>query len=192
MGLPMEIAGLVLAAGAGRRFGRPKALVELDGERLVDRAVRLLRAGGCEAVLVVSGAAPLVVADATVVENPGWDEGMGSSVRVGLTYADVTGAAAVVVVPVDTPWLGPDAVRRLISAYREGATVATATYGGRRGHPVLIAAEHWPAVRASAVGDTGARAFLAANLGLITPVACDDTGRPDDVDTPAALRQERP
>jgi CTP:molybdopterin cytidylyltransferase MocA len=188
----MEVAGLVLAAGAGRRFGRPKALVELDGERLVDRAVRLLRSGGCEPVLVVSGAVPLDVAGATVVENSSWEEGMGSSVRVGLTYLDVTGVPAVVVVPVDTPWLGPDAVRRLIAAYREGATVATATYGGRRGHPVLIAAEHWPAVRESARGDTGARAFLAANPALITPVACDDTGRPDDVDTPDALRSERP
>ena len=181
------IGGLVLAAGAGRRFGRPKALVEIDGERLVDRAVGLLRAGGCDPVFVVSGAAPLTVAGATVVENPGWDEGMGSSVRVGLAYADATGLTAVVIVPVDTPWLGPDAVRRLITAHRDGATVATATYGGRRGHPVLIAAEHWPAVREGAVGDVGARAFLAANAALITPVRCDDTGRPDDVDTPEAL-----
>jgi nicotine blue oxidoreductase len=180
----MTVAGLVLAAGAGRRFGRPKALVEYQGERLVDRAVRLLETGGCEPVFVVAGAAPLVVQGATVVENPGWDEGMGSSVRVGLDA--LAGLAdAVVIVPVDTPWIGPDAVRRLISAR---AQVATATYGGRRGHPVLLAAEHWPAVRETAVGDVGARAFLAANPALITPVACDGTGRPDDVDTPDALR----
>ncbi|MFI5955406.1 NTP transferase domain-containing protein [Cryptosporangium sp. NPDC051539] len=179
------MVGIVLAAGAGRRFGRPKALVEYDGSRLVDRAVSLLRDGGCDPVLVVSGAAPLTVAGATVVDNPGWDEGMGSSVRVGLGAA--SGGAAVLV-PVDTPYLGADAVRRLITAFRAGATVAAATYGGTRGHPVLIAAEHWPAVRETAVGDVGARAFLAANKSLITLVPCDDTGRPDDVDTPDALR----
>lgn len=182
------MAGLVLAAGAGRRFGRPKALVEHDGERLVDRSVRLLRDGGCDPVLVVAGAAPLTVAAATVVENPGWDEGMGSSVRVGLAHAGAGKLAAVVIVPVDTPWLGPDAVRRLIAAYRDGSSVAVATYAGVRGHPVLIAAQHWPAVWATAVGEVGARAFLAANSALITAVACDDTGRPDDVDTPEALR----
>ncbi|SHM98639.1 nucleotidyltransferase family protein [Cryptosporangium aurantiacum] len=182
----MSIVGIVLAAGAGRRFGRPKALVEYQGERFVDRAVRLLRDGGCDSVLVVAGAAPLTVDGATVVDNPGWDEGMGSSVRVGLTAASA--ADAVVLVPVDTPFLGPDAVQRLISAYRDGASVVAATYRGTRGHPVLIAAQHWDAVRAGARGDVGARAFLAANPALITPVACDDTGRPDDVDTPDALR----
>ena len=182
----MSIVGIVLAAGAGRRFGRPKALVEYQGERLVDRAVRLLRDGGCDPVLVVSGAAPLTVAGATVAENPGWDEGMGSSVRVGLAAA--SGADAAVLVPVDTPFLGAGSVRRLIDAHHDGAEVAVATYGGKRGHPVLIAARHWDAVRAGAVGDVGARAFLREHPAVITAVPCDDTGRPDDVDTPDALR----
>lgn len=176
--------GIVLAAGAGRRFGRPKALVEYRGSRLVDRAVALLRDGGCDTVLVVAGAAPLTVAGAIVVDNPSWEEGMGSSVRAALAVAD---ASAAVLVPVDTPFLGPDAVRRLIAAYRDGASVATATYEGKRGHPVLLAAAHWPAVIATAVGDVGARAFLKQHPDLITAVPCDGTGRPDDVDTPDAL-----
>ncbi len=73
----MSVAGLVLAAGAGRRFGGPKALAMLDGERLVDRAVSLVRNGGCSPILVVSGAATLDVADAAVVENPDWADGNG-------------------------------------------------------------------------------------------------------------------
>ncbi|EXG79457.1 putative MobA-like protein [Cryptosporangium arvum DSM 44712] len=182
--LVVDVVGIVLAAGAGRRFGRPKALVEYQGTRLVDRAVSLLSTGGCSPVLVVAGAAPLTVEGATVVDNPDWESGMGSSVRAALSVAD---AAAAVLVPVDTPFLGADAVRRLIAAYRAGASVAAATYRGERGHPVLIAAEHWPAVIASARGDVGARAFLRANPSLITPVPCDGTGRPDDVDTPEAL-----
>jgi len=179
-----DVVGIVLAAGAGRRFGRPKALVEYQGERLVDRAVRLLRDGGCDPVLVVAGAAPLTVAGATVVDNPAWEEGMGSSVRAALSVAR---AAAAVLVPVDTPYLGPDAVRRLIAAYHAGAAVAAATYGGERGHPVLIAADHWAAVAATATGDVGARVFLRQHPELVTPVPCDGTGRPDDVDTPDTL-----
>ncbi|MFG1920638.1 NTP transferase domain-containing protein [Cryptosporangium sp. NPDC048952] len=180
----MDVIGIVLAAGAGRRFGGPKALVEYRGSRLVDRAVALLRDGGCGSILVVSGAVPLTVPGATVVHNPAWESGMGSSVRAALSVAD---AAAAVLVPVDTPFLGPDAVSRVIAAYRAGAIVAAATYGGKRGHPVLIAASQWEAVRETAVGDVGARAFLKQHPELITPVPCDGTGRPDDVDTPDAL-----
>jgi CTP:molybdopterin cytidylyltransferase MocA len=193
----VSVAGLVLAGGAGRRFGGPKALVIFDGERLVDRAVRLLNTGGCDPVVVVSGAAPLNVAGALVVPNPDWPEGMGSSLRAGLASlaADpvtavslaVGQATAVAVVPVDTPWLGVEAVRRVIMAHHDGAAVAAATYDGKRGHPVLLGRVHWEAVSAAAVGDVGARGFLAAHPELITYVPCDGTGRPDDVDTPADL-----
>ncbi|MBF6348094.1 nucleotidyltransferase family protein [Nocardia flavorosea] len=176
-----EAAGVVLAAGAGRRFGRPKAEVRFAGERLVDRAVRLLRDGGCTRVVVVSGAVRLQVAEATVVHNPGWAGGMGSSLVTGLRAVR---ESAAVVVPVDMPWLGSGAVRRLLDT---GARLAVATYGDRTGHPVLLGAEHFPAVMATAVGDTGARTFLAANRELIHYVPCDDTGSPDDVDTPHDL-----
>ena len=93
----MSVAGLVLAAGEGRRFGGPKAVVELDGERLVDRAVRILTEGGCSPVVVVSGAVPLTVADVDVVPNPLWPSGMGSSLRVGLAAVTDTPTSAVVV-----------------------------------------------------------------------------------------------
>jgi nicotine blue oxidoreductase len=79
-------------------------------------------------------------------------------------------------------------VRRVVAAWRAGAGVACATYGGRRGHPVLLGAAHWDGVAAAAVGELGARAFLAAHPDLVTEVPCDGTGRPDDVDTPEALR----
>jgi CTP:molybdopterin cytidylyltransferase MocA len=181
----MRVAGVVLAAGEGRRFGGPKALAVLDGERLVDRAVRLLVEGGCAPVVVVSGAAPLDVPSARVVHNPQWRSGMGSSLRVGL--ASVSGADAAVLVTVDAPWLGAEAVRRVQAAFRQGANAAVATYGGRRGHPVLLAHAHFAEAARLATGDVGARAFLAANPELVTSVPCDGTGIPDDVDTPADL-----
>lgn len=175
------MTGLVLAAGAGRRFGRPKALVEFRDARLVDRAVDLLHAGGCERVVVVSGAAELEVPRAEVVHNPDWRTGMGSSLRAGLTAA---GDADVVVVPVDMPWLGAESVRRVLAA---DSTLAVATYGGIRAHPVLLGAPHLPGIIASAVGDIGARRYLRDHSHLVLEVPCDDTGSPRDIDRPGDL-----
>jgi xanthine dehydrogenase accessory factor len=182
------VAGLVLAAGAGRRLGRPKALLELDGERLVDRAVRALRDAGCDPVVVVVGAAPLPVPAATVIENPDWSSGMASSVRVGLAALDAaadtdTDTDAVVVMMVDTPGIGAAVVRRLVDAHDGGATVAVATYDGLPRNPVLLGRQHWDEVTALAVGDVGARAFLARHPELVTRVECGDVGDPADVDT---------
>jgi nicotine blue oxidoreductase len=181
-----EVAGLVLAAGAGTRFGGPKAVVELDGERLVDRAVRVLREGGISRTYVVSGAVGLEVAGAAVVTNPDWSSGMGSSLRVGLggMAADVEG---VLVVLVDQVGLTPSAVSRVAAAGSGDAGLATATYAGRRGHPVLIGRAHWPEVLASAVGDTGARLVLAAHADEVVTVECGDVATDADVDRPEDL-----
>ncbi|MET8145134.1 nucleotidyltransferase family protein [Sphaerisporangium sp. NPDC005288] len=180
------VAGLLLAAGGGSRFGAPKALVEYAGERLADRGVRLLRDGGCDPVLVVLGAAPAGVPGAVEVHNPHWATGMGSSLRAGL--AAVPGeAGAVVVALADQPLIRPEAVRRLVAAFRAGATVAVAAYGGAPRNPVLIAREHFAEVGALAEGDVGARPFLRAHPELVTPVPCDDAGDPADVDTPGDL-----
>ena len=185
------VAGLVLAAGQGRRYGRPKALVELDGERLVDRAVRIAGDGGCAPVVVVAGAAPMVVAGAIVVDNPGWAAGMGSSLRAGLAALPES-ASGVVVLLVDTPWLDPEAVRRLITAHSRGAELAVATYDGERGHPVLIGRGHWPGVAATAVGDHGARRYLASRADVVE-IDCTGAGDPSDLDVPQDTeRREQP
>lgn len=185
-----RVAGLVLAAGEGRRLGRPKALVEHRGERLVDRAVRTLRDGGCDPVVVVSGAAALDVDGATVVDNRNWASGMASSLRTGLAALPAD-AGAVVISLVDQPGIGPESVRRLVTAYERGAEVAVATYDGQPRNPVLLARRHWAGVAALAVGDVGARPFLRAHPELVTPVDCGDTGDPTDIDTEADLEQMR-
>ena len=87
----------------------------------------------------------------------------------------------------DQPLVGAEAVARLIAAYRAGASVAVAAYDGQPRNPVLLAREHWPEVIATATGDSGARAFVRARADLVTLVECGDTGRPDDIDTPADL-----
>lgn len=177
------IAGLVLAAGAGRRYGRPKAPVEVDGERLVDRAVRNLREAGCEPVLVVLGAWLGDVPGAEVVENPEWAEGMGGSLRVGLeALTERPSVTDVLVTLVDLPGLTSTAVERVA---RASATIAVACYGGTRGHPVKLAREHWPAVIAVAHGDQGARVFLQARTDVML-VEVADVAEGYDVDVPEA------
>jgi CTP:molybdopterin cytidylyltransferase MocA len=183
----VTVAGLVLAAGEGRRFGEPKALVEVAGERLVDRAVRLVGDGGCEPIVVVIGAARVDVPGVVVVDNPDWRTGMGSSLRAGLAALPATVSAAVVVL-VDTPWVGLEAVRRLVAAHRQGSQLAVATYAGERGHPVLIGRPHWAGVAAAAVGDAGARGYLASRPDDVVEIDCTGTGDPRDIDNPSQLR----
>ena len=191
------VAGLVLAAGEGRRYGRPKALVELGGRLLVEHAVRALTEGGCGPVTVVLGAsADEVVRRADLdgtrtVLNPGWATGMGSSLRVGLAALATGHADAAVVLLVDTPGIGAEAVRRLAGLGAPDA-VAVATYGGRRGHPVLLGRRHWAEVARLAAGDAGARPFLAAHPELITPVPCEDIADGTDIDVPADLPAAAP
>jgi nicotine blue oxidoreductase len=183
---------VLLAAGAGSRLGRPKALVELDGQTLAERGANLLRDGGAAPVLVVAGAAPLDVRElslqAQIVYNSDWSTGMGSSLRAALRALESSDAvAAAVIALADQPLVGAEAVARLIAAHHDGAGVAVAAYRGKPRNPVLIAREHWPEVIALAIGDQGARAFLRARPDLVTLVECGDTGSPDDIDTAADL-----
>ena len=185
---------MLLAAGQGSRFGRPKALVELDGQTLAERGIGMLRAGGADPVLIVTGAAQVELGPANQVRtvyNDEWRTGMGSSLRAALrVLADPDVGAevgAAVVALADQPLVGAEAVSRLIAAYQAGAGVAVAAYDGRPRNPVLLAREHWPEVIAMATGDQGARAFLRARPDLVSVVECGDTGRPDDIDTPADL-----
>ncbi len=186
------VAGLLLAAGAGSRLGLPKALVELGGQSLVEQGVQTLRSGGCAPVLVVVGAeAPrvreiLATRDVVIVDNPAWRSGMGSSLRAGLEACAGQAQAAVVAL-VDQPGARPAVVRRLLAAWQGGARAATATYAGRRGHPVLFDAGLWPQLTAGARGDVGARDFLREHADLVIPVECDDVGQPGDIDTPEDL-----
>ncbi|MDQ2710463.1 MAG: NTP transferase domain-containing protein [Actinomycetota bacterium] len=172
-------------------MGRPKALVELAGVPLVLRALRALADGGCAPLLVVVGAAAEAVAavvgnDALVVTASDWAEGMGASLRAGLAALDDAVPAAVVHL-VDLPGVGAAALSRLAIACTGPDVLARAAYDGVRGHPVLLGRAHWSAVSASAVGDTGARGYLAGHAALQL-VECADVADPRDVDTPDVLR----
>ena len=188
----MSVAGLVLAAGSGSRYGGPKALVPFEGELLVERAARLLAEGGCAPVVVVLGAAADEVRAAAdlpdVVVAADWSTGMGASLRAGLAaVTDHPGTSGCVVALVDQPGVTPDAVARLRAAHAGGAVAAVATYADRPRNPVLLDRSAWADVAAAAVGDEGARPWLRAHPELVVRVDCTDAGSPDDLDTPQDL-----
>jgi CTP:molybdopterin cytidylyltransferase MocA len=184
------VVGLVLAAGAGRRFGGPKAVVELAGERLVDRAVRVLAEGGVAQAYVVSGPVALSVPGAAVVDNPDWESGMASSLLAGLDALPADAEAALVVLA-DHVGVTAAAVERVAAAAAGTSSLVAATYDGRQGHPVVLGRDWWPEVHATAEGDQGARAMLAAHRDELVPVECSDVASAADVDRPGDLTTYR-
>lgn len=166
------IAAVVLAAGAGSRFGGPKQ------ERLLPHVLRRLRDSAVDDVVVVLGAHRFAVEGARTVTCDDWALGPGASLRAGLVALTAETEAAVIVLA-DGPLLSPAAVDRVVDAWRAGTgAVVAASYGGVRGHPVCLGRDAW-----KRVPDAGGRG-LAAVL-----VACDDLGPPEDVDTADDLRR---
>jgi CTP:molybdopterin cytidylyltransferase MocA len=159
------VAAVVLAAGAASRFGAPKQRL------LLPLVLERVRASGVGEIVVVAGAYSLE-ADVRVVECGDWERGPGASLRCGLDALGTEVEAAVVVLA-DGPNLAPAAIDRVVAAWRDtGAEILAASYGGVRGHPVLLARAAW-----SSVPDEGARALEP----LL--VFCDDLGSPGDVDS---------
>ena len=187
--------GVLLAAGAGRRAGGPKALrVDADGTSWLVRSIAVLRDGGCDAVIVVLGceaarardviATSAVATDPaiTVVDAPGWQQGMGSSLHSGLLATQATSWRAVLVHLVDLPDVTAEVVRRLIRQASPGtASLVRATYGGRPGHPVLIGRDHLETIMVSLTGDSGAKDYLAQHGAH--SVECGDLASGQDHDT---------
>ncbi|WDZ86592.1 nucleotidyltransferase family protein [Micromonospora cathayae] len=177
-----RVAGLILAAGSGRRYGGPKAPVFLG------RALRVLRDGGCDPVVVVLGAgarrtrAAVDLTDVHVVDNPHWAEGMASSLRLGIgTAAGLPGISALCVHLVDMPGVSATAVARLLAHAHPGC-LARACYDGEPGHPVLFGRDHWAEAAAAARGDRGARAYLRRHAAQVTLVECGDVAAGYDID----------
>lgn len=183
--------GLLLAAGAGRRMGTPKALVSDDRGSWLVRGVTTLQAGGCGQVTVVLGAGADGAAalldelpeEPRVVVAEDWAEGMGASLRAGMLALTDSTDGFVLVSLVDLPDLVPEVVARVGAVARGPAALARASYDGMPGHPVLLGRDHWPGVLESARGDRGARDYLAGRDVVL--VECGDLATGRDVDTPA-------
>lgn len=188
----MSVTGVVLAAGAGSRMGRPKALVVGDdGVPWLRRSVGALSDGGCEHVVAVLGAAvedavPLLAGTgACPVVAADWASGMSASLRAGLRAIHAAPTDAAVVTLVDLPDVGAEVVLRLLAEPVGPDTLRRAAYDGRPGHPVVLGRDHWSAIAAETEGDHGARDYLAAHE--VELVECGDLATGQDVDSRSNL-----
>jgi CTP:molybdopterin cytidylyltransferase MocA len=188
------VSAVLLAAGAGSRFGGGKLLAPFGGRPLIEATLSELRRAPVDEIIVVVGAererlrSIATEYGASVVENPGWEEGMSTSVRAGIRACAPEARAALVALA-DQPLVGVEAVERLVGIFEGGAEVAVATYGGEPRNPAIFSREVWPLLERELSGDKGARVFLKRHPELVTKVTCDDVADPADVDTVEDLRR---
>ena len=181
---------VVLAAGASTRFGSPKQLVRLHGRPLLHLAVsRAVEVAG-QAVTVVLGAnaadlAPLLRhTPAAVIVNRDWAEGMGSSVRAGVSRVPAT-ADAVLLMLADQPAVTAEDLRRLVGTWRrQPQCIVAAHYDGITGVPAVFPREDFQAL-AALRGDAGARALLKRGGERLVRVPLQAAAI--DIDTPEDL-----
>ncbi|WP_212746904.1 nucleotidyltransferase family protein [Sinomonas gamaensis] len=186
------VAGVLLAAGAGRRFGKPKALAGSPEEgSWLERGVSLLLDAGCAPVVVVLGAgaeearALIPAGDARVVPvvAPDWEDGVGASLRAAFDALELEPApVAALITLVDLPHLTASALRRVLDGGAAPSMLRRAVYAGKPGHPVLIGRDHWDRLRPGLSGDVGAAPYLRQHGA--EPIDCTGLGGDDDVDTP--------
>jgi nicotine blue oxidoreductase len=188
----LEVSAIVLAAGGGSRFGGGKLLAKLGGRPIIETVLHNLREAPVDEIIVVVGAdaqrlrGVCEAYGVRIVANEEWERGQSTSVLAGLRAC---GGEAAVVLLGDQPFIGAEAVERLVSAFSEGAMVAVATYGGKRRNPVLFSREVWPLLEAELAGDEGARSVLRRHPELVVEVPCEGVGDPADIDTREDLRR---
>jgi CTP:molybdopterin cytidylyltransferase MocA len=185
----VRIAGLLLAAGGGSRYGLPKALADTDGELWVQRSITALQTGGCAPVVVVLGARAdealrLLPADVVPVVNSSWESGVSSSLRAGLLALTDSPASGVLVTLVDLPGVTASTVSRMLAHPGAGAPDALlqADFEGEPGHPVVLGRAHWPRLLEVLSGDSGARDYLAAHGAIRVPLGSASEGADVDVE----------
>ncbi len=185
----VRIAGVILAAGASRRMGHPKLALTHHGVPLLRRAVDAAVGGGCDEIVVVSGAdsehyAPLLAGTpARIVHNPGYAEGLSSSIRVGIESLSDDVAAAILLLG-DQPFIDAGVIRQLIEVYRTaGKRIVSCQYDGIYGVPTLFDRALFLELLVLE-GDRGARAVVQTYPRHVAGIEIPrEVAR--DIDTPA-------
>jgi molybdenum cofactor cytidylyltransferase len=186
---PDSLVSIVLAAGAGKRFGGIKQLAPLRGKPLLGHALDAAAAGPASRTLVVLGShaeeieCQIDLGGVTVVHCPDWELGSGASLRSGLEAVPAEAEAALVSLG-DEPFPPPAAAGRLLAARAAGVTALRAGYDGRPGHPVLIERALFAPLIESL---PGTRPGVLLEQAGVVAIDCSDLGDPVDVDTPDQL-----
>lgn len=187
-----KIGGILLAAGGSRRLGRPKQLIEFQGKTLIRGATEALLDAGCSPIVVVVGhdaetlKQELSDLDVEIVENPEWEKGMSTSIRVGVSHIRDSEVEGVLVALCDQPLVDGDKLRKFVHEFSNNECIVTAEYNGIRGVPALFPRERFDDL-ANLEGDKGARDLIARfpSVGIALPEAALD------IDTLADVEQLR-
>lgn len=185
----MSIAAVVLAAGASRRLGRPKQDVQIAGETLLQRAIRIAREASLSPVIVVTrvGAecAESIGWDASVIRavNHEADEGLASSIRCGIALASSHRVVGAVILACDQPALRPNHLRAL-AENRDRLTASS--YAGSIGVPAYFPSTYFPMLL-QLRGDTGARKLLTDAHAVTAEDLSLDIDREEDLAAARAL-----
>jgi molybdenum cofactor cytidylyltransferase len=191
-----HIAALVLAAGESRRMGDANKLtIPVDGTPMVARVVDALQQSRAQRVIVITGHEPerikeaLSGRDVEFVHNPDYAEGIGSSVRMGITALDDDADGALVALG-DMPWVNTEVINRLVDAFTTDRelSIFIPMFGGKRGNPVLWGSQHFPELLALS-GDVGGKALFDRHATAICYVNVESASVNTDVDTPDALQK---
>jgi 4-nitrophenyl phosphatase len=191
------IASIILAAGAGRRFGEPKQLLTWEGQPLIVHAADTAWMAGLHPVVVVIGARADVIAPALtsrpvqLVRNYRWDEGLSSSLYTGIAALSAETDAAIIM-PVDQPLITPRLLQQLVARWKESGQeiVAPRTPDGQRSGPVIFSRRYFSEL-AGLSGDVGGRVLVERYADRIAYLSVNNPQILKDIDTPEAYRQLR-
>lgn len=185
-----EVRALLLAAGAGRRYGRLKQLETLCGQRLVRRAALIVLTAGLRLDVVIGAEADRVRRELQdlplrLIENPDWARGMGGSIACAVSQLMPADPAAVLIVLADQALLTPADLQALIGEHRRyPQAILAADYGPSLGPPCLFPRTYLPALRALS-GDRGAGVLLQQYDEALRRLPMPHAGI--DIDSPADL-----
>ena len=188
-----NIAGIVLAAGEGKRFGQPKALAQFEGASFLERVTESLKHAGCEAVIVVGGANSEAVEklcadlDVDFIENANWQAGQFSSLKTGLASFD-SHPPGVLVALVDHPFIKiPTYVRILDGASLHPESIVIPTYECKRGHPVVLPKSLVMEIE-NTPDSSNLREIIKKHDNMIVEVPVEDSGILKDIDTTSDMK----
>jgi molybdenum cofactor cytidylyltransferase len=181
------VALVIVGAGAGTRFGGPKAEATLaDGVRFLDAIVEIARSAGLDPIVAVLPPGVAAPAGVRVVTNPNPASEQIASARLGLAQLTSAPVTSALLWPVDHPFVRLESVLAILDAARRtGAHIVVPRHDGRRGHPAWFHRDTWRELMT--VADGGARAVIRADASRVSEVPVPDRGVLRDIDTPGDL-----